>query len=465
MVHIRDTETPTVESMLQRLRIWRDRVQDSLFYLPTLGVAAAALGAWATTWLDDRVGDSIQDFPLLLRTTVAGARALLTTAAAATITVAGIVLSVTVVAVQLAASQFSPRVVATVFGSRFQQTVIAIVTGTFTYDLLILSTVHDGDVVVPGATRTISLTVALVLSIVSVMAIIAFIDRSIEVMKVGEIIRRISEDTVAAIGATLDDPHPPVGASEEVGLPEGHAFVVRSTADGWVQAIDVHGLVSTLPPGSLARMDTGIGSFVGVGTALLTTWPSGKGEDPADVFDDAALRRAFSIGASRRARTDPTFGIRQLVDIALRALSPGINDPTTATEVILHLTEILREALTRDLPPRSIHGEDGQRVYRPHDWSRRDWVRNAFGEIRNASANQPSVAHTLIASMGSLLEHLELLGVEGRADAIRTEAALVLAGLEASEQILEEDIEPIRALAEKLGLVIEAADDESQTGE
>ena len=438
--------------MLQRLRRWRDRARDSLFYLPSLGVAAAVLAAWGVTWLDDHLGDSLQEVPLLLRTSIDGARALLTTAAAATITVAGIVLSVTVVAVQLAASQFSPRVVATVFGSRFQQTVIAIVTGTFTFDLIVLSTIHgEGLAIEITSTRTISVTLALVLSVISVMAIIAFIDRSIEVMKVGEIIRRSADETLAAI----EERHPERGATEgsegDVEMPDGPAIPVRSRVDGWVQDVRVETLFDAMARGAVGRLDSTIGSFVGVGTSLATVWqPTDTDEDAVDV---ERIHQAFSIGDQRRARRDPTFGIRQLVDVALRALSPGINDPTTATEVILHLTEILREVLVRDLPPRALHGEEGRRIFRPHDWSRRDWVRHAFGEIRNAATNQPAVAHTLISSMGSLLDHLREEGLEGRGDALRAEAELVIAGLESSEAILEEDIEPIRRLAKGLGLM------------
>lgn len=437
--------------MLQRLRRWRHRAQDSLFYRPTLGFVIAVFAAWGVTSLDNRIGDSLQDVPFLLRTTIAGARSLLTTAAAATITVAGIVLSVTVVAVQLAASQFSPRVVATVFGSRFQQTVIAIVTGTFTFDLLVLGTIHgEGLAIELIPSRTISVTVALILSIVSVMAIIAFIDRSIEVMKVGEIIRRSADDTLAAIRASRPE-EPPGDTDEELEMPTGPAKAIRSAADGWVQNVDVDGLFDALPKGAVARMDSTTGSFVGVGTTLMTTWSS-DGVDEEDV-DAARIQRAYSIGDERLSRTDPTFGIRQLVDIALRALSPGINDPTTATEVILRLTEILREVLVRDLPPRVLHGADGRRVFRPHEWSRRDWVRHAFGEIRNASTTQPAVAHALISSMGSLLDHLSAVDLEGRGDALRTEAELVLAGLESGDQILDEDVEPIRRLAQAFGLV------------
>jgi uncharacterized membrane protein len=435
-------------------RYWQ-RVTESLFYLPTLGVVLATALAALVTWIDRTRAAEVQAVPIFLRTTVDGARAILTTSAAATITVAGIVLSITVVAVQLAASQFSPRVVATVFGSRFQQSVIAIVTGAFTYDLLVLSTVHTESVLALGATRTVSVTLALALAVVSVMAIIAFIDRSVGVMQVGEIIRRITETTVAAIQSR----HPEYAEEplhvDETPMPHGESITLRSTKDGWVQKIDENAVLGALEPGAVTRFDVRTGGFVGVGSPLATVWGSPGGDSDVD-----RIRRAFSIGKSRSAHTDPTFGVRQLVDIALRALSPGINDPTTANEVVLHLTEILREVLVRDLPSRVVHGADGQRIFRPHAWSRSDWLRRAFQEIRTASTTQPEVARALIASMGSLSDHLEDLGLEGRSDTIRSEAALVLEGLESNGGLLAADTLPIRQLAQDLGLVDSHASEE-----
>ncbi|WKZ83138.1 MAG: DUF2254 domain-containing protein [Acidimicrobiia bacterium] len=435
--------------MFARLRRLGARIAESLFYLPALGVAAAAFLAFFVTWADRARADTIAEIPLLMRTTVDGARAVLTTAAAATITVAGIVLSVTVVAVQLAASQFSPRVVVTIFGSRFQQVVIAIVTGAFTYDLLVLSTIHSASVLEGEPTRTLSVTLALVLAVVSVMAIIAFIDHSVGVMQVGEIIRRTSDATLAVLRRHLPERGTAPGTDDQVRLPPAPATTIRSTLDGWIQHVDTEALLEALPPGSVARLDVDTGWFVGVGSPLATVWMNH--EDADDLVEDRVCR-AVGIGRSRSTQSDPTYGVRQLVDVALRALSPGINDPTTANEVILHLTEILREVLVRDMPPRVIHGAGGRRLFRPHQWTRGDWVGHAFQEVRIASTDQPEVARALIRSMGSLLEHLEHVGLAGRAEILPKEAALVLAGIESNGSLLEEDTAPIRDLAVALRL-------------
>lgn len=438
--------------MAERLRRISDRISDSLFYVPLFGILVAVLLAVATSWIDTNFRDTIDGIPLLLRTTVDSARAILTTAAAATITVAGIVISITVVAVQLASSQFSPRVVPTVFGTRFQQTVIGIVIGSFTYTLLVLSRIRidpGPEAVVGGAYRTFAVTLALVLAIASVLAIVAFIDRSVQVMQVGEIIRRTTDETIARIRTVLPERGTPPQADHEAGMPEGSSTALRSRDDGWVVGIDIAAVLDALPAGSIARLDTTVGGFVAVGSPLVTVWTSDEESD----FDESRLVAAFSVSYRRKARADATFGVRQLVDVALRALSPGVNDPTTANEVALNLTAILREVLVRESAPRIIYGDEGRRLFRPQEWSRTDWVRQAFGEIRVASRTQPAVAMTLIRAFGALRLHLEDQGLPERVEPLRTEAELVLQGIENGSGLLAADIEPVRALARDLGLV------------
>lgn len=232
-------------------------------------------------------------------------------------------------------------------------------------------------------------------------------------------------------------------------MPEGSSTALRSRDDGWVVGIDIAAVLDALPAGSIARLDTTVGGFVAVGSPLVTVWTSDEESD----FDESRLVAAFSVSYRRKARADATFGVRQLVDVALRALSPGVNDPTTANEVALNLTAILREVLVRESAPRIIYGDEGRRLFRPQEWSRTDWVRQAFGEIRVASRTQPAVAMTLIRAFGALRLHLEDQGLPERVEPLRTEAELVLQGIENGSGLLAADIEPVRALARDLGLV------------
>jgi uncharacterized membrane protein len=442
-----------MNSLRARVRRLLDRVQESLFYVPALIIAMSLGVAVGATWLDSRFSESLQGFPLLIETSVQAARATLGAAAAATITVAGIVISITVVAVQLASSQFSPRVLQGFFRDRFTQILIGLVIGSFLYDLIGLAAVKVPGTEEPVSSRGVTVTVAIVLAVASVLAIVAFIDRSLRRMQVSELIRRIADSTTRHLhGAAGHETQVP---SESPAMPEGDGTTFRSSKDGWVLEVDQRAILQSLDPEAIARLDIAVGRFVAKGSPILTVWPGPTNPDR----QLEAARSSIQVGRIRRIESDPSFGIRQLVDIALRALSPGINDPTTANEVLVHLTGIIRLVLERDQPERVHHGEDGRRLFRPHEPSRTGLVHEAFGEIRMAAASHPPVMSTLLEVLGGLVEHLQAEGLESRTDALYEEARLAVETIERTASLLPEDRLRVRRTAERLGLV-EPADQE-----
>ncbi len=440
-----------MEAVREALREWWAKVRGSLFYVPALFIVAALGLARLLTWVDSTY--DLDALPVLLRSpiiesTAGGARALLGTAAGATITVAGIVFSVTVVSVQLASSQFSPRVLRGFLSDPFKQNVMGFVVGTFTFCLVVLAVIRaefdEGVIRTEIAQRRLGVTVALALAVLAILAIVAFIDQSARSLQVGELVRRIADETVARIHAVHPASADPVD-SGAAPMPAGMGTVIRADRDGWVQRVDVPGLLEVLPPGGVVRLDTRVGAFVAQELPLATIWP-----EPDDAEAVAAeVRAAVQLGRTRTMRQDPSFGVRQLVDIALRALSPGINDPTTANEVLVHLAGVVREILLRDLPPRVAGGEEGRRIYMPHNLDRGAYVRGAFSEIRVAAAGQPSVLRTLVRVLAGLDELLEVEGLPGRARPLRKEAQLVLDGLSDTE-LLETDVERVREMAAAL---------------
>lgn len=424
-----------------------DRVRESLFYVPAVIIAGGLALAVAATWVDSRFTESLQGFPLLIETSVPAARATLGAAAAATITVAGIVISITVVAVQLASSQFSPRVLQGFFRDRFTQVLIGLVIGSFLYDLIGLAAVKVPGTEEPVSSRGVTVTVAIVLAVASVLAIVAFIDRSLRRMQVSELIRRISDTTFRLLERQRG--RETVVTGESPGMPEGPGSTIRSSRDGWVLEVDQAAILDALQPDAVARLDIAVGRFVAKGSPIVTIWPTPDELDPTQ----RATRTAIQVGRTRRIESDPSFGIRQLVDIALRALSPGINDPTTANEVLVHLTGIVRLVLERDPPERVHHGDDGRRLFRPHEPSRSDLVHEAFGEIRMAAAAHPPVMTTLLEVLGGLVEHLEAQGIETRAEPLLEEARLAVETIEGTASLLPADRLRVRRTAERLGLV------------
>ena len=269
--------------------------------------------------------------------------------AGATISFAGIAFSVSLLIIQLASSQYSPRVVHTMFRDPFNRRVMALVVGSFTYCVVVLRSVRSafeegGEPVVPN----ISVGFAVVLGVATILAIVAFINHSAHSMDVSEILERIRRETTAEIRdewtATESKSMP---EAELPPMPEDDTTVVRSSRSGWVQQIDIARLLDCLPDGATAYIETWAGRYTIEHTRIVTVTPACD----TDGFG-TAIRASFAIGDTRTMQQDVTYGLRQLVDVALKALSPGINDPTTAQDAILHAAAVLSELLRHDPPSR-----------------------------------------------------------------------------------------------------------------
>jgi uncharacterized membrane protein len=406
-----------------QLRALAERLRGSLFYVPLLFVLGAAGVAWGALRLDATVVSELDAFPLVVATTVESARSILSTIAGATITVAGIVFSVTVVSVQLASSEYSPRVLRNFLRDRLQQNVIGVVVGTFTYCMFVLASIRaTGPDAEARPEPSVAVTVAIVLAVASILAIIGFIDHSARSMQAGQIIERITGETRARIrryyvgrdeerpGGDVAPSPPPLDAPKRV---------LRAWTDGWVQQISSSSLLAVGPPGSHLRLDTRVGAYVIAETPILTVW--GEGD-----LDEEHLRRGFVIGTSRTLQQDVEFGIRQLVDIGLRALSTGVNDPTTAYEVLVHLASLLAELFHHELPPR-VHTDDEGRVLAiPDRAEHRDLVDHAFAQLRVAAADQPALLVRLLDTLDDLDHLLVYLGLEHRRGPLREHVELVV---------------------------------------
>ena len=178
-----------------------------------------------------------------------------------------------------------------------------------------------------------------------------------------------------------------------------------------------------------------------MGDKILTIWAEG------DVDSEAIgnrLRDKIRIGRDRSLDNDPAFGIRQLVDIALKALSPGINDPTTAVDVVHQLKVPIRAILLSDTPSRVYNGPNHQRVYLPQTPTRSDFVHFAFAEIRMMAGNQTSVLSALLEVLGDLIEEMEGGEFTGRVGALEQERDLTIVATRESG-LPEPDIERVLA--------------------
>jgi uncharacterized membrane protein len=396
-------------------------MQESLFAIPAAVITVLGAAAVLLVRIDDTI-DGMSDIPFVLSASVPGGRTIAASVAGGTITVAAVVFSITALMSQIATSQYSPRAVAGFLDDRFQQVVLGFVVGTFVFAIVVMAWLGSITEADQAPRPSLSVTIAALLGVAAAVAIVAYIDHSLRRMRIDSVVRRIAETTVAAI-RRQDRSHDASDTLEDRPKPKGEPMRLRASGHGWVQSIDAARLARTLPPGCFAAVEVRIGEAVSAGDLLITVWPAEGNEDPQRP---ATLERSIRTGRVRLVAGDPAYGIRQLVDIALRALSPGVNDPSTAVDVIHLLKLPIREILTLDPARRVYTGPADQRVFLTEAPGRSDHVHAAFAEIRLAAATQPSVLRALLEILVDLIRELDDGDLESRTSALRSEARMVV---------------------------------------
>lgn len=411
--------------MMIKLTDVAERVRSSLFFVPMVFVLVGIALAEAAVTVDQAIGSDGDALPLRLSSTVDGSREILSTVAGATITFAGIAFSIALLIVQMTSSQYSPRVVHGLFRDPFNKRVMGLVVGTFTYCLVVLRSVRSaledgGEDIVPH----LSVALAVVLGIAAVLAIVAFIDHAAHRMDVSEILQHVTRETLERA-----DQHGDEHGGPHSSPPPGEGTTIRSRNDGWVQQVDHGALFAVLPPSGTVELHTAPGRYAVAGTTLATVWPrlDGGDDDAEDDAEDVAARISDAVGTgdTRTMQQDLSYGLRQVVDVALRALSTGVNDPTTAQDAIFHAAAILR-GLLGSPSVRVVEGDAGRRVLVPEAVRPDELVGLAFDEVRLGAAAQPSVCIYLLEAIRLVLEAVEDLDVDDAVEALRSQADLIV---------------------------------------
>lgn len=311
---------------------------DRFWAIPAACAAASVLLAYGLARLDRLVGDTAS--AVLFPGPPSGARSFLGAVISAMISFTGLVFSITVVVLVLTSGQFSPRVLRQFLRDRTIQLALGLFVATFLFAMTTLREVtgSDGpDAFVPR----ISVTVAFLLVLVSVGIFIVYIDHVVHMIQVSSIMVRIGDETRELIETRLPgDPGPEAPEPDLAGDP----VTITIRDPGVITAVDEPGMVaSARADGVVVRLAARVGDFRPAGAALLTL--HGPGADSID--DPERYRRFVRVETERTMDQDVAFGLRQLVDIATKALSPGINDPTTACQVLDVLHDLLRRLVTR----------------------------------------------------------------------------------------------------------------------
>lgn len=407
-----------------------ERLGESLFYVPSLFMIGAVIAAQVLVFIDGTL--DTENWPTFLTTTVDSSRVLLSVIAGGTITAASVVFSLTLVAVQLASTQFSPRTLGTFLGDRVQQMIIGLVLGTFVYCLLVLRVVRapieeGGSPFIPG----VSVIVAVILGVASMVAVIASINRTAQSLRVSSIAQKVTDATIEAIKNEFGEDD--LGGSSVQGVKtimttdrvqSLGAAAFESRESGWIQDIDVESMVCVVPDGGELGVSVAVGNYVVRGQTVVSISPRPEDSENAD----RAIADAIVIGPHRSRHGDVAFGITQLVDIAVKALSPGVNDPNTAEEIVVRLGEVLVELAIVDLPPRVVM-VDGRSVRRNADPTHEDYINLAVEPIRRFARNDPRVLASLLRMLSVSKEVAQSRRPDASTSGFEVEIGLITASV------------------------------------
>ncbi len=413
-------------------RTWT-RLRTSLWPLPVLAVVLAVGLGVGFPVVDEVLQQPGGEHPLTL---VFGggpsaARDVLAAIAGSLISVTGLTFSFTVVALQLASSQHSPRFLQTFVTDRVVQTTLALLVGTFVYALTVLRTVRTEESGGPAFVPRLSVTVGFALALASVVGLVLFLGHLSRSLRVETMLRDVSEEARETFAREL--PRQEDRSSLGTPPPSGPATPVCAAHSGFVTDVDGEAIAAAAAAaGATVVLEPRIGDSVVTGTPLAHLRPPSA--DPGGVVEalERSLHEGVSLGHERRPEKDVAYSLRKVVDIAVRALSPGTNDPTTAVHALSHVSALLGELATHRLQP--IRFRDGDGVVRlvVPQWDLAALVQLGLEEPLAFAGGQPAVLRRLAGLLRELAWRAprgaldgDLLGYLGRVVRLAAESTEV----------------------------------------
>jgi uncharacterized membrane protein len=378
-----------------RKYVFMSYVRSSLWLVPFFAVLAFMIANRVTYFIGRWLLQSgrIDESTAFLGLSMAGARSMLDTIVTLNLSFVVFTFGSLLVAIQVAGGQYTPRIIATtLLRNNAIRCTVGYVVFTLLFTLRVLSrmgdeTVHQFNTFIAGTFGMISIVVFLYL-----------IDYAARLLRPVSLVNRVGESGIGVIESVYPEstepsrPEKPSGSSLSPDRTVTHAGT-----SGIVLAVDLAGLAAK------ARQADGIIEFVPqVGDFVAKEEPLFRLYGGASAIDHHELQASVALGSERTLEQDPTFAFRILVDIAIKALSPAINDPTTAVLAIDQLHRLLRQVGQRHLSREEIHDEDGKLrfIFRTPNWE--DFVHLACTEIRHCGAGSIQI----MRRMRSMLENL-----------------------------------------------------------
>lgn len=421
--------------MARTLRLFRQAVMMSYWFVPSLMALGAAALSFGAVTLDQMLDVAwLEGSPWLYTSTPDGARAVLSTIAGSAITVAGVAFSITTVAVAQTAARYGPRLLTNFMQDRGNQVTLGTLIGTFLYGLLVLRTVRGADGSVDSFVPHIAVLGAFVLAFASLGVLIYFLHHIPQSLHISNIVARLGHGLDGAIDALFPEKlgQAPAGrrggdrnagAGDRAAWRPEDAAPIRIDRSGYIQSLDVEALMRRARADDLVlRLERRPGDFVRRGEVLAYAWPATRASGAAAD----GVRDAFAVGAYRGEAQDAMYLVDRLVEVAAKALSPGLNDVFTATNALDWLAAALAKLARQEVPDTCRYDEQGGlRVIAPRPYTFEDFVDAAFDRLRPYVEADRTAA---VEMMGAIAKVAQATEAEDRRRLLLTHAEALREG-------------------------------------
>jgi uncharacterized membrane protein len=397
---------------------WSD-LRYGFLFLPGL-IAAAFIALALMVVRIDRLG-GVHGVGVGFGGDASAGRAVLSTIATSLITVAGLTFSITIVSLQLVSQQFTPRALRNFLGDRLNQTVAGCFVGIFAYCLLVLRAIRDSS----GTSRTFdgfvpaaAVTLAIALGILTLGLLLVFIHHMSRSIQVSTIASKIGRSTLEAV----DELYPEAFGTPSEERPDelvqrwhsrGEPVVVNADRPGFVRTVELDGVLESEDhEGWRIHVTVAPGDFVTPMTTLAEVWAPATAEQT--VVDTVST--LVTVENERDLAQDALYGIRQLTDIAVRALSPSMNDPTTAITCLGYTRAVIERLGGRAFPSRVRRLNSVSLVVRRREFD--EFVNVGLRQVAHHARGEPRVVSAVVEAADSVAEIARAVGAHGRADLV-----------------------------------------------
>lgn len=424
-------------------RAFLEKVRGSLLFAPGLAVVVAVLAALVLTQPRFELEDSAIPF---FAGGASSAQGLLQAITTAVITVTTLTFSLTVITLQLASSQYSPRLLRGFLRDLGTQAVLSVLLATATYSLVVLRSIRAQDDKTGEFVPELAVSVAVVLALLSIGALVYFLDHVTTEIRVDTMLARVRRSTATVIERAY--PASPDGVEATAApTPPHRAQALLALRTGFLQDVDSAGIAAFASQnGVCLLLRPRVGDSLIESTPAAWVWPPEGAADAPEVEKlERLLDRHLTVGFERTAAQDMAFGFRQLTDVASRALSPGVNDPTTAVHATVQLTHLLCMLAQRPMGDcaRSGTETDGYSYFPHHTFS--DVLEDSVGPLRWYGSEHLEVAR---ATFGLLAEVHDVCSTRPRQVLVEHQARLLMDACGSAHA--DEDLRALERHAESL---------------